>query len=359
MSETIKGKLEIKNSNGKITTIVLDGDSKSPAKSSGSGEPGDILGEFLKEGQASGVEDGSFITGRLDMKDSFGNRRISLGSQLIVMLDANDNPAIVLNGNDSSLTLVGPRGVGTIQLKANAKGEISVPSMLHFEKGTLRLGSEPNGKGGPGALLLRNGDGEVVIKLEAADGVVSIHNGLKLENGVLRLGSEPGGGGPDGMLFLRNAAGQETLRLDGKAGDLIFQNADCAEDFDIASGETVAAGTVMVMNAEGRLHVSNRPYDKRVAGVVSGAGEYKPGIILDRQPGDGLRQPIALMGKVFCKVDAGYSPISVGDLLTTSSTPGHAMKAHDPMQAFGAVLGKALRPLAEGFGMIPVLVALQ
>jgi hypothetical protein len=49
----------------------------------------------------------------------------------------------------------------------------------------------------------------------------------------------------------------------------------------------------------------------------------------------------------------------VGDLLTTAPTPGHAMKADDPLKAFGAVIGKALRPLPDGQGLIPVLIALQ
>ena len=65
------------------------------------------------------------------------------------------------------------------------------------------------------------------------------------------------------------------------------------------------------------------------------------------------------MGKVYCKVDADYASIEVGDLLTTSSTPGHAMKADDPFKTFGAVIGKALRPLKAGRGLIPILVALQ
>ena len=71
------------------------------------------------------------------------------------------------------------------------------------------------------------------------------------------------------------------------------------------------------------------------------------------------RMPLALVGKVYCKVDAGHGAIEIGDLLTTSPTPGHAMKAADPMRAFGAVIGKALRPLASGTGLIPILVALQ
>ena len=68
---------------------------------------------------------------------------------------------------------------------------------------------------------------------------------------------------------------------------------------------------------------------------------------------------MALIGKVHCKVDARYSPIEVGDLLTTSPTPGHAMRATDPLKAFGAVLGKALHGLARGQGLLPILVSLQ
>ena len=71
------------------------------------------------------------------------------------------------------------------------------------------------------------------------------------------------------------------------------------------------------------------------------------------------RVPVALVGKVFCKVDARDVAIEVGDLLTTSPTPGHAMKAADPLQAFGTVIGKALRPLQAGQGLIPILVSLQ
>ncbi|MDH7459832.1 hypothetical protein QEG73_01040 [Chitinophagaceae bacterium 26-R-25] len=142
--------------------------------------------------------------------------------------------------------------------------------------------------------------------------------------------------------------------------DIKLPNADCAEDFDIANDESIEPGTVMVLSAEGGvLHKSQRAYDKRVTGVISGAGNYKPGIILDKRQSERNRKPIALLGKVFCKVDASYSPIEAGDLLTTSDTPGHAMKAMDSLKAFGAVIGKALCPLKEGQGLIPILIALQ
>lgn len=142
--------------------------------------------------------------------------------------------------------------------------------------------------------------------------------------------------------------------------DIILANADCAEDFDIADADSVEPGIVMVLGEEdGALQQSQQAYDKRVAGVISGAGDYKPGLILDKQRSRSNRKPIALLGKVFCKVDASYAPIEMGDLLTTSPTLGHAMKATDPLKAFGAVIGKALRPLKEGRGLIPILIALQ
>jgi hypothetical protein len=143
------------------------------------------------------------------------------------------------------------------------------------------------------------------------------------------------------------------------SGDIRLINADCAEEFDIAAAESVEPGTVMVLGSEGALHPSQRPYDKRVAGIVSGAGTYQPALVLDRRESRENRLPIALIGKVFCKVDASLGSVEIGDLLTTSPTPGYAMKADDPLKAFGAVIGKALRPLEAGQGLIPVLVALQ
>jgi hypothetical protein len=141
--------------------------------------------------------------------------------------------------------------------------------------------------------------------------------------------------------------------------DVLLTRADCAEEFDASEGKKIEAGTVVVIDKEGTLHSSRSPYDKKVAGVVSGAGDFKPGLVLDRQESREDRVPVALVGKVACKVDAGYASVEVGDLLTTSPTPGHAMKAEDPFKAFGAVIGKALRPLESGQQLVPILIALQ
>jgi hypothetical protein len=75
--------------------------------------------------------------------------------------------------------------------------------------------------------------------------------------------------------------------------------------------------------------------------------------------------PVAIVGIVPTKVTAANGPIDVGDLLVTSSTPGYAMKASPNMVGgvaiypTGTVLGKAMEPLAQGTGVIKVLVSLR
>ncbi|HXI26208.1 MAG TPA: hypothetical protein VNG71_20310 [Pyrinomonadaceae bacterium] len=168
-----------------------------------------------------------------------------------------------------------------------------------------------------------------------------------------------GGSKKAGKIFLKDATGKDTIILDAATGDIIITNADCAEDFDV-DDTGAEPGSVLVLSDEpGRLRLSHKPYDTRVAGVLSGAGDCRPGIVLNRRAAHEGRQPVALVGKVWCKVEAQSAPIQTGALLTTSSLPGHAMAVKDRDAAFGAVLGKALSPLGSGVGLVPVLVALQ
>ena len=136
--------------------------------------------------------------------------------------------------------------------------------------------------------------------------------------------------------------------------------ADLAEPFQM-SGGNISEGSVVVIDEEwpGELKLSTQPYDTHVAGIVSGANGIHPGISL-RQEGklDGGRD-VALSGRVYVLADASHAPIKPGDLLTTSGTPGHAMKVKDHTRSQGAILGKAMSALAEGKGMVLVLVTLQ
>ena len=68
--------------------------------------------------------------------------------------------------------------------------------------------------------------------------------------------------------------------------------------------------------------------------------------------------PVALSGRVWVYCDA-TRPIKPGDLLTTSNTPGHAMKVMNHRRAQGAIIGKAMTGLQSGRGLVLVLVTLQ
>jgi hypothetical protein len=108
------------------------------------------------------------------------------------------------------------------------------------------------------------------------------------------------------------------------------------------------------------LKLSDKAYDRCVAGIISGAGGINPGMIMGQSGSlaDG-EFPVALTGRVYCWADASSGPIRPGDLLTSSDLPGHAMKVVDYTRAQGAVIGKAMSALDEGQGLVLVLVSLQ
>ena len=107
------------------------------------------------------------------------------------------------------------------------------------------------------------------------------------------------------------------------------------------------------------MKLSDRPYDTRVAGIVSGAGGVNSGLTLRQEGALEGNHNVALTGRVYALADARDAAIQPGDLLTTSDAPDHCMKVADPEKATNAILGKAMSGLKEGKGLILVLVALQ
>jgi hypothetical protein len=143
---------------------------------------------------------------------------------------------------------------------------------------------------------------------------------------------------------------------------VIEGGSDLAEPFEVSEAETIQPGMVVAIDPEqpGRLRLADKSYDRTVAGIVSGANGIKPGLTMKQEGtlADGSL-PVALTGRVYCLADASNGPIEPGDLLTTSNTPGHAMKVTNYAEAQGAIIGKAMTSLKEGKGFVLVLVTLQ
>ena len=167
---------------------------------------------------------------------------------------------------------------------------------------------------------------------------------------------------PGGGKTLMTLDEETGLRVDGHTSVrtlTIRGGADLAEPFPMR--ETVTKGSVVVIDNQhpGQLKLSDRAYDTCVAGIVSGANGINPGITLHQEGALEGGQHVALSGRVYVLADASTGAIEPGDLLTSSSTPGHAMKVSEPSRASGAILGKAMTALKDGKGTVLVLVTLQ
>jgi hypothetical protein len=148
-----------------------------------------------------------------------------------------------------------------------------------------------------------------------------------------------------------------------KANSVQISGADFSEKFEVQETKgRRKPGMVVAIDPEnpGKLVLSATAYNRRVAGILSGAGGINPGMLMG-QPGtlaDG-DQPVALSGRVYVWADASNGAIAPGDLLTTSSVAGYAMKVTDYNKAQGATIGKAMTELRDGRGLVLTLVTLQ
>jgi hypothetical protein len=261
----------------------------------------------------------------------------------LTIKNANDEDVVRLNGGNATVYIGEGQSAGKLALQSKY-GETAMN--FDGETGKLILGANLV----PGTLIL-NHIGSFGTS-NGSKGTISLSG----DSGNITLG----GNSRNGSISVRNSDDIETIWIDGDAGDITFRNADFAEEFDICPDALpkVEPGMVMVLGAEGGLAPCDRAYDSRVAGIVCGAGGYKPGIVMDNA-GKANRLPIAVMGKIFCCVDASKKPVRTGDLLTTGRSYGHAMRAESGYRSFGAIIGKALASLRSGRGLVPVLVSLQ
>lgn len=310
-------------------------------------------------------------------------------NHLTVFIDSNDH-------NQAAMIALGPDSAApfdpTVGILAHGYGVEKAGMIVLRDEYTAAL--PPFGKDKIRLEALDGSGGAAIRLFEYAldpNGNVIAHEIVRL----LSNGTNGGDGG--GLLGMRNDLGQETCTIDAdqddaaridlrKAnGDLqitldadwegtglsriatdvleINGGSDLSEQFDVrATGGSPAPGMVVSIDPSqpGKLVVADQAYDCKVAGIISGAGDVRPGMLMgqDGSIADGAH-PVALTGRVYCLVDASKGAIQPGDLLTSSGTPGHAMKVTDAARANGAILGKAMTSLSEGKGLVLVLVSLQ
>jgi len=264
------------------------------------------------------------------------------GAGVIEVWDEGGHPAIRLHATGIP---------GTDTTPWTSSGKISLFKDDGIE--TVRIvGSDGDSTGQGGQVALYDGSNQRTIEIDSAEG---------------------SGGGA--FVKLANADGKVTIELDadyggsGGPGRVITQEleitggSDLSEQFEItAPGGQPQPGQVVSIDPKrpGQLRVSARSYDRTVAGVISGAGGIRPGMLMGQRQSvaDGAH-PVALTGRVWCLCDTSSGIIEPGDLLTTSARPGHAMRAVDHQRAQGAIIGKAMSALKEGQGLVLVLVNLQ
>jgi hypothetical protein len=293
------------------------------------------------------------IAGPLTVTEPGGQRRTQLGATSINI--------------GQRVTARTRTGAFTRTLSATAAGLIANPATL-AQPGDVAV--DPNhvppvpdvtlevgDRDASGGINVRDDQDRAIFSVNGANGLTTIGSDRGASGSlIVRSGSN----GP--VIFVHGSAGtitffdsrlNTTMVIDANRGDIELRGADCAEDFEIA--EPAEEGMVMCADPDGRLRPCRTAYNPRVIGVVS----TDPAIRLGRRSDGVRRAPLALAGRVPCLVDATREAIRVGDLLTSSPTTGHAMRASNRDWINGSVVAKALGSLDEGRALVPVLVTLQ
>jgi hypothetical protein len=257
-----------------------------------------------------------------------------------------------ISGSSSSNTFLGFNATNSVNPINNATA-IGANAMVG-ESNALILG-------GTGKTAVAVGIGTATPYADYALDVETIKS-----NGVINGGVVVNANGGNLYLGMTNTVHKFRVDTNGVAyadGGFVASGADFAESVAVrGQSSEYEPGDVLEIdaNADRHLALSHHAYATLVAGIYS----TKPGVLatphtIDDPSANSTEVPLAVIGIVPCKVTAENGAIARGDLLVTSSLPGYAMKGTDRSRLVGAVVGKALQPLAAGTGIIEVLITLQ
>jgi hypothetical protein len=370
------GALEVRADNGSAK-VILD------AERTGADDGGSVvvIGNDGSRIKLHGSYEGTGNTGAwIEMRD--GNTATSprivlearntdggAGGRIRANNDAGDNTVdlvgdiggdgFVFVRNDvgtATATIVGDNGTngGAVWLR-NSLAETTATLSAGNNAGTLRLYDHTTET----VVLAANSTYGGLFEMNMSDGTETIE-----------LVADVAGAGDGSILRMRDSSGTNNIVLDGRTGWTstrvleITGGSDLSERFDISAAQgSPRPGMVVSIDPHnpGKLVASSTRYDRKVAGIISGAGGVSPGMTMGQSGtiADGAH-PVALSGRVYCYADARDGAIVPGDLLTTSSLAGHAMRVSYHTRSAGAVIGKAMTGLDAGqTGLVLVLVNLQ
>lgn len=354
---------ELKLADGAVTSVKL--------------ADGAVTGDSIKSGAVTGAKISDKSVTGYDLANDIELGNPSTAGSLKVWSGASSTtPGVTLVGADGSVTA---RGALTI---VSGGSSTSTRATLTSDSygGLLRLHDEDENEAV--SLGVRSsGSGELRLYQENGEQGVALFGDLS-GGGEIQVNRADGGTGVSikgdvggaGYLTIRNSStASSVITLDGQDSDgygrittqvlEITGGSDLSENFDVTSqNDTPKPGMIVCIDpaSPGHLIVNSKAYDRTVAGIMSGAGGVKPGMLMGQigSIANG-KYPIALTGRVYCLADASNGPIQPGDLLTTSEMLGHAMKVTDHARAQGAIIGKAMSRLDERTGLVLVLVSLQ
>jgi len=250
-------------------------------------------------------------------------------------------PAAIINGNTS---------VAIVHVENQHQSGRGVRSYAMSETGTnygiVGASKSPDGYGG----YYYNSGGGVALFAKTI--------GAGNDTPALVLANDDASG--DYVVGAVTGAGPPNFRID-RTGRGFFNGgyqaggADFAEQLDLV-GENAEPGDVLVISgvADRAVELAAKPFSTAVIGIHSTEPALLGGAPDRDEPLGGI--PVAITGIVPCKVTAENGAINRGDLLVTSSVPGHAMRAGSSPPA-GTVLGKAMQTLDKGTGVIEVYVS--
>jgi hypothetical protein len=286
--------------------------------------------------------------GRLWTLQSSGNNSGNLGKFQIIDRTVAISRLWIDTGGTVGLG-VGPGGFVASAANLDPKGSYSLTFMAN--SGNLLQGWNRTAGGGEIDLISNRGLGSI-----GGFSFYDYTNGGLLNQLVTFQGN--------GNVQLNSSSGSITFpdgSIQTTAWTGVLCGGDYAESVDVSGDrKDYEPGDVLIIdpdNPDG-FKKSVHPYSTEVAGIYS----TKPGVVGRKsRDAEKLRTeiPMAMVGIVPTKVSAENGPIKRGDLLVTSAIVGYAMKGTDRSLMLGAIVGKALRSLNSGTGVIDVLITLQ